>query len=83
LSVEAATTGGTRAAQSDLLRQAEEKLQAEGLPRAKAYRVERHTGDTWWAAYTRRGSAWTAIFAGKLPGEWRLLRTIQGWPVGG
>jgi len=64
-----------------LLRRAEEKLRAEGLRRAKAYRVERRARNRWWAAYARGGNAWTAIFAGELPEDWRLLRTMQGWPV--
>ncbi|HEY1238122.1 MAG TPA: hypothetical protein VGE91_07275 [Solirubrobacterales bacterium] len=68
-------------ARSDLLRQAEQRLRAEGLWRARAYRVERRDPDRWWAAYERGGNAWTAIFAGELPQEWRLLRTLAGWPV--
>jgi hypothetical protein len=66
-----------------LLLQAEEKLRAEGLRRAKAYRVERRAPDLWWAAYARKGRAWTAIFGGNLPKDWQLLRTMEGWPVGG
>jgi hypothetical protein len=68
-------------AHSVLLRQAEERLRAEGLRRPKAYRVEQRAGNRWWAAYARRGNAWTAIFAGELPEDWRLLRTMEGWPV--
>ena len=64
-----------------LLREAEERLRAEGLWRAKAYRVERSPGNRWWAAYERRGAAWTAIFDGELPQDWRLLRTVAGWPI--
>jgi hypothetical protein len=48
---------------------------------AKAYRVERRARNRWWAAYTRGGHAWTAIFAGELPEDWRLLKTMEGWPV--
>jgi hypothetical protein len=65
-----------------LLRRAEVKLRAEGLRSARAYSVERRGPNRWWAAYERRGHAWTAIFAGELPEEWRLLRTMEGWPVG-
>lgn len=80
----AATATRWRLATDDwLLLQAEEKLRAEGLRRVKAYRVERQAPDVWWAAYARRGKAWTAIFAGSLPYDWQLLRTIEGWPVGG
>ena len=80
--MEAVTTGPAPATHSALVHQAEQKLRAEGLRRAKAYRVERRARDTWWAAYARRGNAWTAIFAGELPEDWRLLGTRQGWPVG-
>lgn len=62
---------------------AERKLQAEGLRRVKAYRVERRAPEIWWAAYVRHGKAWTAVFAGELPQDWQLLRTMEGWPVGG
>jgi hypothetical protein len=79
--VEAATTPAAPAGHRLLLRQAEEKLRAEGLRRAKAYRVERRAPNRWWAAYTRSGNAWTAIFAGELPENWRLLKTMAGWPV--
>lgn len=66
-----------------LLLRAERKLQAEGLRRVKAYRVEMRAPGIWWAAYARQGKAWTAVFAGELPQDWQLLRTIEGWPVGG
>lgn len=79
--MEAATTPAVPTMHSMLLRQAEEKLRAEGLRQAKAYRVERRARDRWWAAYARRGNAWTAIFAGELPKDWHLLRTMEAWPV--
>lgn len=79
--MEATTTPAAPATHSVLLRQAEESLRAEGLRLAKAYRVERRARNRWWAAYERRGNAWTAIFAGELPEDWRLLRTLKGWPV--
>lgn len=66
-----------------LLLGAERKLRAEGLRRVKAYRVERRAPGIWWVAYARQGKAWTATFAGKLPEDWQLLRTMEGWPVGG
>ena len=49
----------------------------EGLPRGEA------GPEIWWAAYVRHGKAWTAVFAGELPQDWQLLRTMEGWPVGG
>lgn len=79
--MEAATTRPAPGKRSTLLRQAEVTLRAEGLRLARAYRVERQGRDRWWAAYERGGHAWTAIFAGDLPGDWRLLRTMEGWPV--
>jgi hypothetical protein len=68
-------------ARTVLIRRAEEMLRAEGLSRARAYRVERRASETWWAAYERGGKAWTAVFDGELPQDWRLLRTLPGWPV--
>ena len=81
IQIEAAATRPASVARSSLLRQAERTLCAEGLRLAKAYRVERRARNTWWAAYTRGGHAWTAILAGELPEDWRLLETIEGWPV--
>ena len=72
-----------RAATDHWLRlKAQEQLRAEGLRRVKPYRVERQAPDIWWAAYTRRGRAWTAILAGTSPQDWQLHGTIEGWPVG-
>jgi hypothetical protein len=71
----------TPRARTVLIRHAEERLWAEGLSRARAYRVERRSSETWCAAYERGGNAWTAIFEGELPEDWRLLRTVAGWPV--
>ena len=68
-------------ADSLLLRRAEERLRVEGLHRATAYRIERRAPARWWAAYERRGNAWTAIFAGEVPEDWQLVRTLEGWPV--
>jgi hypothetical protein len=79
--VEAATSPTAPETHSVLLDRAEETLRAEGLRSANAYRVERRARNRWWAAYERRGNAWTAIFAGELPEDWRLLRTLEGWPV--
>ena len=79
--VEAATARAGASVEPRYLRQAEAKLRAEGLHRAKAYRIERRAPNRWWAAYSRRGRAWTAVFAGELPEDWRLLGTIDGWPV--
>ncbi len=81
IQLEAAATRAAPVARSALLRQAEETLRAEGLRLAKAYRVERRARNRWWAAYARGGHAWTAILGGDLPEDWRLLKTIEGWPV--
>jgi len=78
IQMEAAAPPVARAA---LLRLAEETLRAEGLRLAKAYRVERRARNTWWAAYARGGHAWTAVLAGELPEDCRLLKTVEGWPV--
>ena len=75
------TSSAAPATDTPLLHQAEGTLRAEGLLLAKVYRVERRARNRWWAAYERRGNAWTAIFAGELPEDWRLLRTMAGWPV--
>ena len=75
------TSSAAPATDTPLLHQAEETLRAEGLRLAKAYRVERRARNRWWAAYARGGHAWTAILGGDLPEDWRLLKTIEGWPV--